>query len=187
MTIDEIFGKIASHMIEGLMFHSQMAEYYEFLGLNGYSQCHEYHYLEETRAYHKIAISFIDCFNKLLPNVQAADPGLIPANWYKYSRMDVDMNTKRNAVKAGLEKWVAWERETKALYQKMYQEALNIGEIAAAKRIYHLIEDVTEELKSAEQYLLNKRAMDYDMVNIIEEQTKQKEYYDVQCRSLFLN
>ncbi len=58
---------------------------------------------------------------------------------------------------------------------------------AAAEKIYCLIEDVTEELKDAEQYLLNKRAIDYDMVNIIEEQTKQKEYYDVQCRSLFLN
>ena len=187
MTVDEVFTKISSHMIEGLMFHSQMAEYYQFLGLPGYCQCHEYHYLEETRSYHKIIIDYITCFNKLLPAGKANDPGLIPANWYKYTRTDVDVNTKRTSVKSGLEKWVAWEKETKTLYQQMHQELIKLGEIAAALKVEELIEDVTEELKEAEQYLLNKKATDYDMVDIVEEQKKEKEYYDIQCRSLFLS
>ena len=187
MTADEIFSKIATHMIEGLMFHSQMAEYYEFLGLNGYSQCHEYHFLEESKSYNKLVVSFIDCFNKLLSPTRAEDPGIIPTNWYKYSRMDVDMNTKRMAVKTGLEQWVNWEKTTKKLYQNMYQELININEVAAAEKVVELIKDVTEELKDAEQYLLNKKATDYDMVNIIDEQDKKKSDYEIKCRSLFLS
>jgi len=30
--------------------------------------------------------------------------------------MDVDVNTKRNAVKDLMDKWVKWERDTKKLY-----------------------------------------------------------------------
>ena len=186
MTIEEIFGKISAHMVEGLMLHSQMAEYYEFLGLDGYSQCHEYHYLCESRSYHKIIIDYIKCYNKLLPVSAAEDPGIIPASWRKYARTDVDTNTKRNAVKTGLEKWVTWERESKQLYEQMYQELMNLGEIATAQKILDLVKDVSEELKVAEQYHLNKRATDYDIVDIIEEQECKKDKYDSKCRGLFL-
>lgn len=186
MTVEEIFGKIAAHMVEGLMFHSQMAEYYMFLGLEGYSQCHEYHYLCETKSYHKIVTEYIKCYNKLLPTQRAEDPGLIPSGWYKYARADVDVNSKRNAIKTGIEKWVAWEKETKKLYEKMYQELMTLGEIAAAQKVLDLICDVTCELKDAEQYHLNKRATDYDMVYIIEEQDKKKDDFEKECRGLFL-
>ena len=187
MTVEEIFGKIATHMVEGLMFHSQMAEYYQFLGLDGYSQCHEYHFLCESKSYQKIMIDFITYFNKLLPSMQANDPKVIPNSWYKYVRSDVDMSTKRSSVKTSLEKWVAWEKDTQSLYQQMYKELINIGEIAAANRVLDLVKDVTEELHSAEQYLLNKKGTEYDMVDIIEEQHKKKEDYEIKCRSLFLS
>lgn len=187
MTVEEIFGKIANHMVEGLMFHSQMAEYYQFLGLDGYSQCHEYHFLCESKSYHKIIIDFINYFNKLLPTSQAENPNVIPRTWYKYIRADVDMSTKRNSVKTGLEKWVSWEKETQNLYQQMYKELINIGEIAAANKVMELIKDVTEELHDAEQYLLNKKSTEYDMVDIIEEQHKNKEEYGIKCRGLFLS
>jgi len=39
MTVEEIFNKIASHMLEGLKYHDEMAKLYDFLGLYGYSIC----------------------------------------------------------------------------------------------------------------------------------------------------
>ena len=41
---------------------------------------------------------------------------IIPDSWYKYTSMDVDASTKRNAIKDLTEKWINWERETKTLY-----------------------------------------------------------------------
>jgi hypothetical protein len=35
MTVEEIFNQMARHMVEGLMMHSQLTEYYNFLGLEG--------------------------------------------------------------------------------------------------------------------------------------------------------
>lgn len=36
-SVEEIFSKLASHMIEGLMMHDQLASYFLFLNLNGYA------------------------------------------------------------------------------------------------------------------------------------------------------
>ena len=55
MTVDEIFNKIAQHMVEGLMVHTQMSDYFNFLSLDGYHKCHEYHFLEESRNFRKIS------------------------------------------------------------------------------------------------------------------------------------
>lgn len=43
-------------------------------------------------------------------------------------------------------------------------------EFAAAAKIQRLLEDVEEELQTAEQYQLNKLSVNYDMTIVLEEQ-----------------
>lgn len=170
MTVDEIYGELGAHMIKGLMVHDQLANYYEFLGLCGYKRCHEYHYMHESCEYRKMCSYVITHHNKLVPQMPVDDPKVIPDSWYRYTRQDVDSNTKKNAVKNGLNVWVEWEKETKALYEKAYKDLMDMGEVAGACYVRCLIKDVDHELKKAEKYQLNKKAVDYDMVYIIEEQ-----------------
>ena len=68
----------------------------------------------------------------------------------------------------------------------MYQELMKIDEVAAAAEMKKLVDDVTDELKHAEQYHLNKKAVDYDMTVIIEEQQCKKDKYDNKIREMFL-
>lgn len=177
MTVDEIYRDLSAHMIQGMMFHEQLANYYDFLGLEGYKRCHEYHFFEETCGYRKLCRYFINHHSKLVPYKEVDDPGVIPDSWYKYERQDVDAGTKKNAVKSGLERWVNWERETKKFYESMYRELINIGEVASAKFLCDYIEDVDVELKYAERYHISKASTGYDMVYIIEEQPKKHELY----------
>ena len=177
MTIEEIYNKLASHMIQGMMIHEQLANYYDFLGLKGYKRCHEYHYMNESCMYRKLCRYYINHHNKLIEESEFDNPNIIPKSWYNYTRQDVDTNTKRNAVKQGLEKWVEWEKETKKLYENMYMELQNIGEIASAEFISCFVRDVDRELKKAERYHLNKQATDYDISNIIMEQNKKHNKY----------
>jgi len=177
MTIAEIYSKINEHMINGLMLHDQLANYYDFLGLEGYKRCHEYHYLAENVSYRSLNRYFINHHNMLIPEAKFDNESIIPAGWYSHKREDVDSSTKKNGVKSALTKWVEWERETKKLYEQMYQEAMDIGEVASASKIKCLITDVDKELKKAERYWLNKEATGYDMVYIVEEQeAKHKKY-----------
>ena len=175
MTVEEVFINISSHMCEGVQFHKQMADYYSFLGLSGYATCHEYHFLQESRSYYELCKYYICHMNRLLPNKMIENNDVIPSSWYRYKRHDVDANTVRTSVRQGLERWVEWESETKKLYEQMYNELLQINEIEIANEINKLIEDVSEELRKAESYQLNKKSADYDMVYIIEEQSKKQD------------
>lgn len=179
MTVEEIFSEISAHMIKGLMTHTQLADYYDFLGLEGYKRCHEYHALQETCNYRGINRYFINHYDRLIPEKEVEDPQMIPDSWYNHVRQDVDNNTKRNAVKTALDNWVRWEKDTKDLYQRMYQELMEIGEVAGAFKVKELICDVDKELKKAQRYQLNKMMTEYNLSDIVAEQkSKHKKYND---------
>ena len=176
MTVEEIYSKLANHMLQGIMTHEEFANYYDFLGLKGYKRCHEYHYLDEICQYRGLVRYFINHHNKLIETEIEAE-SVIPESWYRYTRQDVDATTKRNAVKSGLQKWVQWERSTKHLYEQMYQELMKIDEVASACKVKELIMHVDCELKKAERYLLCKEATNFDLGSIIAEQSHKHDKY----------
>ena len=170
MTVEEIFKELSEHMIKGFMIHEKLANYYDFLSLKGYKRLHEYYYLEESCMYRKLCRYYINHYDKLIPESSFDDPEVIPVNWYRYSRHDVDVSSKRNAVKTGIAKWVDWEKETKKLYQNMYKELMDLGEVAAAQFIGEYVCAVDYELKKAERCQLNRVSTDYDIVSITQDQ-----------------
>lgn len=172
MTVDEIFSAISAHFIKGMMLHDQMANYYDFLQLRGYKRCHEYHFKAESCNYRKLNRYYLNHYNKLIPESRVEDPKVIPENWYRYSRIDVDIDTKKNAIKNGMNKWVSWEKETKETLERMYGELLEMGEIATADFIMEFIKDVDCELKWAERKQLDLMSVNYDMTYILDKQKK---------------
>ena len=177
MTLEEIYAELSAHMIKGMMIHAQMADYYDFLGLEGYKRCHEYHFMMETCNMRSIHRYFLNHHNKLIKEQRIEDPRVIPDSWYNYKRQDVSTTTKQTGVKNGLTMWVDWERETKKLYERMYKELMDLNEVASAFKIKELICDVDKELKKAERYQLNKEATDYDIKSIIGEQRAKHNKY----------
>ena len=174
MTVEEVFSRVGKHMIEGVMIHSQLADYYNFLGLKGYAKCHEYHFISENYNFRKLSLYYIKHFNKLLPELPNDNPNVIPSAWFKYLRQDVDANTRKTAIQGGIEKWVNWEYNTKMFYQNMYNELINLHEIAAAAELKKYISDVDYELAYAQQKHLEDKAIDYDIFDII---AKQEDIY----------
>lgn len=168
MTVEEIFNKLASHMVEGIMYHDDMAKAYDFLGLSGFARCHDYHHICETKNYRKLSHYYATHFHKLIKLEQLDQPKIIPDNWYKYTTPDVDVATKRNAVKDLMAKWVSWEKETKTLYQSMRQELCAIGEVAAALYLECFIYDVDEELTWAQKKWIKFETLGYDIGAIIQ-------------------
>ena len=123
MTIDEISHLVAERLLQGTMYHDEFINYYSFLGLEGYKLFHKYHFIEETLAYQDFINYFITTFDKLIPKItfnSLLSLSIIPDNWYNYTREDTDTNTRRNAIKNGLEKYVSWEKETKKFLEDMF-------------------------------------------------------------------
>ena len=184
MTVDEIFSKIAQHMIEGIMIHSQMSDYFNFLGLKGYSECHKYHFIEENANYIKICDYYIEHFNKLIIEKPNSNPNIIPDDWYSYYRINVDNNIRKTSVEVGFNKWVEWEHNTKTFYQNLYDELISLKEIAAAEELKKYILDVDDELAEAEQMRIELKAIGYNMNDIVVDQGRVKRKYKKRIKEI---
>lgn len=169
-------NRIASHMVKGMMIHEQLAEYYLFLNLKGYARCHEYHFMEETCCYRKFCKYYMKHHQKLI-KTEIDIPEVVPENWFNHVRSDVDANTIQNAVKNGLKMWIDWETETKELYETSYKELMEKNAVADAMYVGKLIKEVNKELEKAESYMLTKKAVDYNMSEIIGEQKHKHDKY----------
>lgn len=180
MSIEEICAAIAQKLLQGSMVHQQLINYYNFLALQGYQECHSYHYYEQSCAYLEFVKYYINHYNRLVPRHSLeglTSPNVLPDNWYNYERNDMDVNTKRNAVKNGLQKWISWEKEVKRFLQEMYVELINNNEVALAFKIKQYIESVDQELEKAELKYLQIKSSDYDMSLIVSEQEDLKKKY----------
>lgn len=178
MTVEEIFNKLAAHMVEGIMIHDELSQGYDFLGFEGFSLCHNNHHIEETHGYMRLCHYYSCHYHKLINLNTIPQPNIIPPNWRKYTTMEVDTTTKREAVKTMMTKWVEWERDTKKLYQEMYKELYELNEIAAANQINCYILDVTKELTHAEKKLIKLETTNYDIGMILSWQEPMKEKYE---------
>ena len=172
MTVEEVFSKLISHMLEGSMYHEEMMKAYCFLGLQGYAKQQKHRFDEEIDNYNKLVKYYMTHYYRLVPTEKLTQPELIPNSWYKYSSQAVDVGTKRNAIKELMIKWVEWEKDTKKLYEEMYLELTNLREVAAAIRVEKLIKDVDKELSEAQQQLLYLETIGYDMTLIVDWQEK---------------
>lgn len=185
MTVDEIFSNINAHMIEGLMVHSQMSDYYNFLGLEGYHKCHEYHFFKESHSFKKLNDYYFKHFNKIIMEMPTNNPNVIPQDWYKYNRQQVDVATRKNAIASATAKWVTWEKDTKVMYEKMYQELMLQDAISTAIFIKELIKDVDEEHAIACQKHLELKSIDYNISDIMMEQKEIKHKYNKKIKNMF--
>lgn len=185
MTVEEVFIKLISHMIEGIKFHNEMVREYNFLGLYGFAKCHEYHMIEELYGYQCLEHYYSTHYHKLIQADNTPKPELIPESWYKYNTLEVDNNTRKQAIKMLMEKWIEWEKETKEFYQSMYTELCSLGEHSSANKLLCYINDVSEELKHAEKKLIKLQSIDYDLITITEWQQPMYKKFKKELKNIY--
>lgn len=162
----EIFGKISTHQVEGIMMHDQMADAFLFLGLPGFSEMHEKQYHEENEGMRKTHKYYISRMNMLVCEGHPEDPKALPKGWAGYTRQHIPAETKRKAVRELMERWVEWEKETKKLYEECVLQLNECGEVAAACEVKERLHEVDEELCRAETLHLRLEAIMYDMPTV---------------------
>jgi hypothetical protein len=172
MTASEIFGRINAHQIEGVMLHSQLAEYFGFLNLCGYQCQQEFQAMSEFSEHQNTVLYFVSRFNHLLPEAKAKDPEIIPDAWRGYARQQVDAGTKRKAVRDAFLRWRSWETETKKLYEQAYADLHELGEVAAACEVKKLVKSVACELERVESQQITLECLDYDLAAIYADQDR---------------
>lgn len=181
----EVFNEISKHMIKGIMFHEQMADYFDFLNFHGLKRWQEVRFFEENtelRGLHRYAINHC---NKLVYDSDISNIRYIPNSWYNYTRYDVDTNTRKTAVKDAFGKWCEWEKETKALYERMFKKLTENGYISYANKVNELIKNVDNELKYLTRKMLEYKSVDYDIDYIMYQQDELHNKYEKELEEVY--
>lgn len=186
-TAEEIFAQIKNRQIAALMFHGQMADYFDFLSLHGYKRLHEYQYFAESAEFRHISRYYINHHGKLLPEGFDGDIRAIPDAWLTANRMAVGKSTKQKAVEDGFNQYHEWETETKAVYSRYAARLRELGYEADAIMVDRLVEDVSHELKCLDRIILDLISAGYDMVYIVESQKCLHDKYKKKIKEVDLN
>lgn len=186
-TAEEIFAQIKNRQIAALMFHGQMADYFDFLSLRGYKRLHEYQYFAESAEFRHISRYFINHHGKLLPERFEGEINPIPAAWLTANRMAVGKSTKQKAVEDGFNMYREWESGTKATYERYAARLRELGNEADAIFVDGLVEDVDHELKCLDRVILDLISAGYDMVYIVESQKTIHDKYKRKIKEIRLN
>lgn len=177
MTCREIFSHVLSRQVYALMFHDQMANYFDFLGLHGFKRMHEYQYLSESIGFRKLQRYYINRYNELIEPHEVDDPEAIPSEWMKHFRSDVTPQIKKRSVKEAFEEYREWEKETEECLSKCAKALYDRGMLMDYSYMIGLMEDVCCELKRIERLMLKLSGVEYDMTYIEEIQDKIHEKY----------
>lgn len=174
----EIFNKISNRMLTGIMFHEQMADYFDFLDLRGLKRMHENQSFKEMIAHRGLHRFVINYCGKLIDDSSIPVVAYIPQSWYNATRVNVDNSTRRQAVKESFDKWHTLELETKQIFEESFKELTTNGKIMDANKVNELICNVSMELKDLCRKLLEYKAVDYNMPYIMNQQDIMHEHYE---------
>ena len=186
-TVEEIFAQIKNRQIAALMFHGQMADYFDFLSLHGYKRLHEYQYFDESAEFREVGRYYINHHDKLLPDSFTGEIKAIPDGWFTASRMMVGKGTKQKAVEDGFNEYHAWETETKAVYERYASRLREMGHEADAMFVDCMVKSVDHELKCLDRIILDLISAGYDMVYIVESQKQLHDKYKKKIKEVDLN
>ena len=184
-SVEAIFSEINARMIAALMFHDQMADYFDFLGLKGYKRLHEYQYFAETLERKKLNQYYINHHNKLVPDIYTGQVAVIPENWQTANRISVGKSTKQKGIEDGFNQYHEWEAETKGLYEHYSSRLREMGAVADAIMVEKLVEDVDNELKKLERIIVDLISSGYDMVYVAESQQMIHDKYKAKMSEIF--
>lgn len=184
-SVESIFSEINARMIAALMFHDQMSDYFDFIGMKGYKKLHEYQYFSESMERKKINQYYINHHNKLIPNTYSGQVAMIPENWQTANRISVGKSTKQKGIEDGFNQYHEWESETKGLYEHYSSRLREMGAVADAIMVEKLVEDVDNELKKLERIIVDLISSGYDMVYITESQQGIHDKYRAKMSEIF--
>lgn len=184
MTRQELYSEINKRMSTALLFHSRMSDYFNFIGLHGFKRIHEYQYYCEVIGKRKLHKKVLDLHNELIVETGHDKPDIIPVEWYKHTRMDIDDNVVAKYARMAIKTYREWEHETKEMYECIACIFMERGELCDYELINCYVKDVQHELKKIYRLCEELNDVGYDTVYIMEIQKRIHNEYKNKMRKL---
>lgn len=180
----DIFQAINSRQVKALMFHDQMADLFDFLGLMGYKRMHEYQFFSESAEHRTLKRYYLNHHNHLLMEESVTSPHVIPSEWGQYCRFDVTPQVRRQAVEKAFKEYNDWECETKKCYEDYAKQLFEMGNMADFNKVMDLVEDVDMEVKKLDRMYLTLKSVNFNEVYIATVQESLHDEYRLQTKEI---
>lgn len=184
MHCGELYGLLNKRMTTALMLHSEMSDYFNFLGLHGFKRIHEYQYFKESIGKRKLNSKFLDMYNKLIPEKGHEKVEVMPDEWYKHTRMDIDDSVMSKYTKAALKTYREWEEETKQMLEDICSVLMEKGMMADYEIMRCYLKDVCCELQRIYRMCEELNNVGYDVLYITEIQKRIHDEYKCKMKKL---
>lgn len=186
MPTEDILSELKKHLVNGLMFHNQMSEYFSFLGMCGYAEMHRYHELKESAGLKNLTEYHIVHAGELIPGGSHGIPDTIPQQWYRIKRQETDVSWRRRAVKDGMIKWNSWEKDTVILMKELGRQLSETGELIYASIVAEKCRGAENEASQSECIMFDLESKEYDLKEILRDQEKIRKEYREKIINLFM-
>lgn len=174
---EDLYAMIDERMCMALEFHSQLADFFCFLGLQGFKRMAEYQFMKECAEKRKMHRRYIDMHHKILPIQDIETVRMIPKEWERYTTEDVDDSVIPKYVKMGLKEWYEWEKETKSILEDVCDQMQRMGAHADCEYVKELIVDGEKECKKIMRLYEKLNGTGYDAKAVHQMQDKYHEKY----------
>lgn len=176
-TAESVYNTINEHMCKAVAFHEQLADYFCFLGLEGYKKMLEYQYMMECAEKRDLHKRYVEVHQKILPVKQVEIPKFIPSEWSRYTTEDIDDTVISKFVRAALKEWKNWEEQTKELYEEQCDILTRANLVSDCEYVKELILDVEKEIKKVTKLIEKLNGTGYDATMIHGMQDKYQKTY----------
>lgn len=168
--IEEIYDTVGERMCLATDFHSQLADFFCFLGLQGFKRMCEYQYMKECAGLRKVHRRYIDHHHRVIPpdsGVYAGEkPDIIPDEWTRYTTQDIDDSVIPKFVRMALTKYYKWEMETKEILTEQCERLMAMNAYADYEYLKELLQDVEKEIKKVMRLYERLNGTGYDVTAI---------------------
>lgn len=182
---EQVYCAINEHMCKAISFHEQLADYFCFLGLQGFKRMLEYQYMNECATKRKLHKRYIDTHHKLIPVKQVELPMFIPSDWNRYTTKDINDSVIPKFVRSALSEYYDWEEKTKRIYEEQCTMLMDANMVADYEFVKELIVDVEKEIKKIHRMMENLNGTGYDVNMVHGMQDKYHEKYKKKYQDKF--
>ena len=162
----DVFKDVNRNIVEGTMFHNQMVQYFEYLGLSGFANLQKIRFEDENDELVKLQRYVVEVYGVVVGDVKPDSRTYIPQEWSKNKRENIENSEIENYVRFGIETWKDWESNTKDFYDRCYFELNDLRDASGSERIMDIIRETEKEMRFAYELMCLMRGMFYNSVGV---------------------
>lgn len=133
-------------MLDGVMFHGEQADVFEFLNYKGFSEMHKHQTFEEYKEFRNMR-DFLISVNNSIEKIPYSDrKNTIPEIFYSSTKLQVTPQERKKYTKESFDRYVDWENTAIVRYKKIYSQLIESDDFVVAEKVKKIIKNTSKEI-----------------------------------------